>query len=407
MIKKLTALVLMLLVLGSAVSAQSSVRRIMVFIEAAGATLGPADLRLLHESAVAAFGEEEGFAILEPANVLEPRAGRSEKSRVAWAGGADSWIAINASGRLESLAASFEGFDMLSGRIILDLEKTDVDVVARPRALWSEVVRLTAAALSRPVDGTAPASTVVTIQAVAGTSISGLAEEPVIVDADGTATANVPIGSSLRITATRNGYRVAAQTIYAHEDSLLVEIRQDPLARWAAELSMNKLAYPGAFVSFMPLAERVFVRLGLVSFAWGLPLWGESDPADAPLNQVVLLAGAYLEPVGKPLRLYAGAGSFLRLSSHDGGIALEEQSAWGFFPLLGVEWQINLRFGFFLEHAPLFFVLKDPDTIREYYSERARLEGSSTPYLWFGDLLADFASFTVGGRFYLRLRPGS
>jgi hypothetical protein len=186
-------------------------------------------------------------------------------------------------------------------------------------------------------------------------------------DSSGIARAAVQVPVTLSVRATRAGFFPVEGKYFLSRAQTTVQLQQDRGARFAFEVYLNNLIFPGFEFSYFLIPGLLFARTGFTTNAIGLLFAdsgseGEGDLlVSRGLNQMDLGLGIYLNDEDRDLRAYAGLGAFARLLTSLGYFGLEPIAPWGLQAALGIEYSRNPHWRFYLELAPLLHFTNRPD----------------------------------------------
>ena len=106
------------------------------------------------------------------------------------------------------------------------------------------------------------------------------------------------------------------------------------------------------------------------------------------------------------VRPYFAAGALVRFlfpsEERETEFGIDEVSPFGFFPVIGLELALQMNLKLFAEYQPTFyFIIDDPDLLREYYNFIEIFEENRPPHWVIGPFLFDPTSFNIGVRWLL------
>ena len=152
----------------------------------------------------------------------------------------------------------------------------------------------------------------VVFQTLPGTQIEVAGAEDLLADADGQSSLQVQLPLTLSIRARRQGFYPVEDKFYVTQELTTLELEQRRGARFAFDVYLNNMIFPGFEFSWFPMPNSLFVRGGFTTYLAGLLFSGDSEQANLfvsqTLNLIDLGAGMYLNDADRNLRAYAGSG---------------------------------------------------------------------------------------------------
>jgi hypothetical protein len=195
-----------------------------------------------------------------------------------------------------------------------------------------------------------------TVQAKPGTavSLSGPARAKGLVTDEGNTRIALPSGGVYEMQAKRRGSSPITRRLVIRGDRSLA-LEQEPASRFAIDASLQ-LAWPGAAFSWTPVPDAFFLRAGLTTYILGLVLDGDMMLDSAPLTSFDILAAAYISPLGRPWRAYAGLGGFMRLVHAPGAFfGIDPLAPAGIEAVVGIEAPLPGKAFAFAEYLPMLY----------------------------------------------------
>ena len=159
--------------------------------------------------------------------------------------------------------------------------------------------------------------------------------------------------------------------------------------------------YPGLEGTVYIIPNLIFVRLGLTTFAFGLPRDEDADlPNGFPLTNLIVSTGGYVNRADAFFRFYGALGFFLRFNHIPGKyFGLDLIAPVGLSLIIGTEMSARRQVRPYLEYRPLLYFTSSQLLVEAAYSGST---GEPAPYLGIGDrLFIDARNFHVGVRFQL------
>lgn len=400
-----------LLLAGALAAAQAPPRGVLLYMaRLPGSQIADADLLVLYESLIARLlSEAPSLLPIEAPAVGHAPAAPEERSREARRAGGDAWlwVGVGAGERtLRTQSCDVAAGDAVSERVI-EAGAGDGSAAAWDALVADVRTRFPQLPPAQPRTGQPAAvqTAEVRIRAVAGTRISGLPVEDIVVGPEGEANVTLDSPAAYRITATHSGYLPVTRSFFLAGAPLQIECGQKPVSRWGFEAALSNLAYPSFEALWLAVPDRVFVTLGATSFAVGVPLWADEDETDAPLTQVGASLNVYLGRPTGALRPYAGVEAFVRLlgGAGDGwpGVELDGEAKVGFGAALGLEMARHPVLRPFVELNPQAYLLTDADEIELYYDTLSSYGADTPEYVYAGPVLVDLFHFEAGVRIRL------
>jgi hypothetical protein len=365
--KKLLCALAALLLLAALLPAQGApkvARRVLLSVVVRqGASFSETDRQIIARSMLVKLQSASAEVVLvelagnAPSDAPEDLVGQARDA------GADAVILVAVAGDWPSMKLRARSFDLLANRATLDLSVSregysSVSDLAHED--WSEIggaladtYHMVAAPAVAPRD---PRKALLTIKALPGTSITGLAATPLQVGPDGSASLELPDSREYQLRASLPDRDPVTQRIFLSSDQQLA-IDQRPRARWALTVSLQNFGYPSFDASWFRAPDGSFLRAGLTSYAVGLALTSDEILYSAPLTHLFLDAGFYTAPADSPVRPYIAVGAFARLLLIPGTYAgVDPISPWGLRLLVGAEIPSPSRNRAFIEWTPTCYV---------------------------------------------------
>ena len=407
--RRLSRLFLALLALSPAlVTAQEVVdfaefqrpRRMIYFFRATEDEFTPVDRFVLYSSVLMAVGNANpNVVVLESPDpeVPETEAGKHELARVI---NADAWLYVNATGGMENIRVEVETFDILTlevkGRTVIE-PGFPLDHRQLSRGFWDALVETVSTSYGAVMD-----TLEVTVRGLPGTQVTGLTAVPLKIEEQGLLTLTLPNPATYTMLAQAPGYYPKEITFYLGYESMSMDLEQSRAARFAVDTYLNNLQFLGARFWFFPIPATLYLRLGVTAYALGLYLVDgtPSIVAGNPLTWVGLDTGVFFIRPGGSVRLYAGAGAFLRIVHAVGLFGFEPTAPGGFEGTLGLEASPWISPRFFVEYAPVLYLSPDPAEFRRRTFPTSLYPGGVVPgYLFLEGAILDYRNVSVGIRF--------
>lgn len=316
---------------------------------------------------------------------------------------ADSWLRVVASGGFENLTVEVETYDLLRREEVAETVIRPgfvVDFRIMSAGIFEEVAGMLSENFERIVD-----TTELTVEALPGTSLTGLPGGPQAVDDSGALTLTVPASSTYGLTGTLAGHYPVDEELFLGVDPRTVSLEQVARPRFGLDLRIASLQFPGLrFWYYLPLPVDLFARTGFTTQAAGLyPIDNSSRlvQAGSSLSRWTFDAGGYLTAPREFLRLYAGAGGFLRFVHPSlSELSLERDAAAGALTVfLGAEYSRSRRFRFFFEYEPAYIFADDPGRFIDVTFIRNRFPGDSPPgFVVLDSAVLDLRNLYIGAR---------
>jgi len=243
--------------------------------------------------------------------------------------------------------------DPLSGRTLAEGTVEGPSPTERDLAefWWLPVVDAAEAALPL-VSGT-----MVRIEALPGSIVSGLDTKPVKVPETGVVELPLRIPGTYEWRAVADGMYPERGYLVAMEQGVSLVIPHRELRRFAVEMGLYMAQFPDLLLTWRFASDYLFVRAGLTQFLAGLYFvdssFEEGSPPlyiSMPLLQPGFGAGTYFLPSDSTVRPYIASSAFARLLVAKGfPVQLDPIAPLGLSALAGAEWRAMDRAGFFFE----------------------------------------------------------
>jgi hypothetical protein len=252
-----------------------------------------------------------------------------------------------------STRSSWTVLDPLSGRTLAEGTVEGPDPTERDLAefWWLPVVDAAEKALP------AVSRTLVRIEALPGTRISGLGPDTVVVPESGVAELALRIPGTYKWRAESTGAYPESGHLVAMEQGISLVIPRRELRSFALESGLYMAQFPDLWFSWRLISDYLLVRAGLTQFLAGLYFVDASSDLPAPplfmslpLVQPGLGLGAYFLPPDATLRPYLSSAVFTRLLVAKGfPVQLDRVAPFGITAMAGAEWKVFGHTGIFLE----------------------------------------------------------
>jgi hypothetical protein len=383
---------------------QTVPRRILLTVaRPEGSSFTAADAFMIGRSLLERLqGADAQLVMVEAA---EESTGRSPDELGAQAkdAGADGWMQVTLDGAWSAAKLGIRSFDLLSNAAVAELSVTRT-AWGNPSGLvqegWTDVVQAIAGKFppveaAAPVDAGQPQARL-TVTALPGSVVTGLGKASLRIEADGSASAMLPVMREYMLRTTLAGFTPVTQRVFLSTDRE-VRVDQKKSSQWGVELSLLDAQAPGVDLTMAMPANSLFVRLGFSTYAVGLALTSTSVLTDDPLTNIAIQAGVYLGPEDRLFRLYLALGVFARVVHvKDTAPVLDQMAPLGLRFMVGSELPGPPQGRFFFEYTPTLYSTSVPDLFR------AALGQNSSPGWIFGHTLAaSLISFRFGYRWQL------
>lgn len=375
-------------------------RRMIYFFQANLDEFSAADRFVLYSSVLMAAGNANpNVVVLESPDpeVPETEAGKHELARVI---GADAWLLVSASGGMENIRVELETFDILTlevkGHEVIE-PGIPLDHRQLSRGFWDGLRTTLVDQYGAVVD-----TLEVTVNGLPGTEITGLTAVPLRVEEPGVLTLTLPNPATYTLVATSPGYYPKEETFYLGYDAITLDLDQKRAAVLGVDSYLNNFQFLGARFWYFPIPATLYLRLGVTAYALGLYLVDgtPSIVSGNPLTKIGLDAGVFFTRPGRNLRVYAGAGAFLRLVHDVELFGFEPTAPAGFEATLGLEFSPWLSPKIFAEYSPMVYLSPDPQEFLRRTFPSSLYPGGRVPgYLFLTKAIIDYRNFSVGIRF--------
>ena len=361
------------------------------------------DALMISRSLLARLQAASSEYIMIERPVSEVTESESDLSAEAGTEGADGWVSVTLSGSWSSMRLGVRAFDLLTNGDLVDQSFTRLGFSLEdlPREGWGDIVRAVApryhSALSAaPVPAGSPVA-LLTVTARPGTRVTGLGASALEVGANGVASRSLPASREYLLRADLPGYYRLTSRIFLSADRN-VTFHQERAPGWALEASVQDLGYPRVDVTWFPASGNAYLRLGLMTYLFGLAFNSEEAFSSAQLTNVEAQMGIYLNPAGSLFRFSVGIGCLLRVVTVPGVyFGLDPLSPWGVRATLGMEVSSAPRSRFFIELTPTAYMTPLPEVFAQLLGP-----GKLPPGWVSGNLsFADVFSFRCGYRWML------
>lgn len=396
-------------------SAPGEPRRLVLYFEQEeGLKFQELELLLLYESLLAKLsGASRGVVIIEAQSGVVPGT-VEERSRLAREQGADSWLSATVSGSMKSLRVSVSSFDLLKGRMVFESRlqsESPVGLIDLAKRFWDSTAQALLENYSL-VEVVAPPEVKETIDSIEililaqpGTLVAGLSEKPLEVGQDGELIVELAVPGTYSFEALKEGYYPYKEKFYLENESKVIEIVQQPGARYALNFYLNNFSFPGFELSYYFTPNFFFARAGFNTFLLGICLTDQHDSTDDnswlqshSLSHLNIAFGSYLGREDRYYRWLVAGGLFTRLIMAKGyGIGLEPIAPFGIQAIIGLEFSHSEKRRLFLEYVPLLYLTKYPELMRASFPP----DYEPWNYIFGKSYVVDFFNFRFGLRLQL------
>jgi len=401
--KRILIAFLLLLSLSSWLFAQAEPvpRRILLIAGPTDAASYPGDVSaVLNESLIARLASllpEMLFIMPSDASV---DANADEMPTLAREHHCDAWLRITWSGTPDSTDFSVVSWDLAESEQTFSEEYTvRVDRYFRnvDSAVWGPVVADLSATYHAYVF-----STNVRVFGIPGSTVIGLARDPVLIPAAGMLEIEHDYPATVDMEVRKKGVYPQHIVVPTTAEPVDVYLNQNVRSPFVWNFYLHSMSYPGIDISYMFVPEYGYVRFGFWTYAIGfVPLANTRNSANqltvsAGLSVFHLSIGSYVTGTQVLMRPYVNAGAFLRVVQAAGMWAIEPITPWGGELTLGVEANPEGRFRPFFEYDPVWYYVAEPDVLTQQFADRDQYT-----IIRIGDSYIDPFSFRLG----IRIQP--
>ncbi|MGI9256782.1 MAG: hypothetical protein ACR2PY_07605 [Salinispira sp.] len=315
---------------------------------------------------------------------------------------ADSWVFVQVQGDLNNVTYYYETFDLLK---LIKFGETTIetglrlDFKALSRGIiWEGLVEVIKENFFYLVN-----EEKLTINALPGTTISGLTSEDILIDETGATALDLPNPAIYSYRAVINGHYPIENELYLGFNETTLELEQKSTIRWNLDILLNNFQFFGVNVAWFPVPADVFFKLGFKTYAFGLYLISNSPDIlrTNPLSVIRLDGGFYFLDKINLLRPYLALGAGLRLD-HSEGKFIDEITPAEISLTLGAEISLPDRFlRFYAEYNPIMFISTDINEFKAASFLNYLFSDNEIPGFIFADetLAFDLRNFNLGVRF--------
>lgn len=408
--RKLVALALALLALPlqaaftqEPVPGEETRRLLLCFELDPGAKFSQQEELLLYESLLVRVGNASRKVAVLEARGRKPPASDAERSTLARSLGGDSWLRVRVSGDISSVGVAASSYDLLVSEVVFQLELRKSLARGAPdleRGFWTEIQQATADYYSQAAAAKSLPGQVI-FRALPGTEIAVAGAENLQADAEGQASMRVQLPLTLLVRARHRGFYPSDNKFYVTQELTTLELQQARGARFAFDVYLNNVIFPGFEFSWFPMPNTLFVRGGFTTYLAGLLFSGDRDNTSLfvskTLNLLDLGVGMYLNDADRNVRAYAGLGGFLRLITSKNYFGLEPIAPGGLQAFLGIEYSPRLKQRFYLEFDPLLYFTGDSLLLIGSFPDGQKLTG----YAFFDKTAFYFLNLRLGFRWQI------
>ena len=384
-------------------------RRMVFFFETEPDRLSPFDEFLLYNGILSTVGTANPSVVMVESPDRAVPASQTGKEDVARNPlvSADAWLHIYVAGDLEFLTVRAEIYDMLYQELVSEITIQPgfpVSYRVLARGLWDEIAQEIADQFEPVVD-----TTEVTIKAVPGTEITGLAQGSHVLETNELAV-SLPNPATYTAVATRDGYVRASTSFYVGFQPVSLEFVQRATPQMAVDAGISSFQFPGTryWYYLTPAPDEWFLRGGIatqligINFVPNRPLF-----SSAPLTSITVDGGRMFLAEDSVTRLYAALGGFLRVTHEPQILGIDSDGAYGGLHLsLGAEvmpWAgvpFLQQFSLFVDYQPTFFFAPSPaEFVEVSFSWNAFPDGRPPGFVVLDWGLIDLRNLNLGAKF--------
>ncbi|MCX7788072.1 MAG: hypothetical protein N2442_10290 [Spirochaetes bacterium] len=332
------------------------VRKVMVFFRTEG--MGSEESTIFYDSLVIFLqGNPYNKRIVEGLPITGPDS-LNERASVSFRRACDSWFLVQVKKQADAIEVSYQLYDIPYESYRAEAKYATEFPSARDRStfFWKPIREALRELPPLPKDP------VFTLRGIPGTRVFGLPGGVKELNAKGIATFAAPTPATYTFRAEKLGYEPFEQQVLLKEkggDILLVQRRGTLLN---LDFSLLNGQFPAFYMGFFPIPNTLFLKLGLTSFFSGIGPFLANDAkfepfVSYPLMTVDLQMGGYLSSSDATVRVYVGAGVFLRVFYSDLRTMLDPVLPFGGYPLIGVEYAPKRGNSVFFEYTPRIILL--------------------------------------------------
>ncbi|TVR30095.1 MAG: hypothetical protein EA404_13685 [Spirochaetaceae bacterium] len=228
--------------------------------------------------------------------------------------------------------------------------------------------------------------TLLTLQAVPGTRISGLAEgAPLVVPDSGVLQLHVAAPLVYTIDARAAEHYPLQLSVLVDQEQTKLVLDQRPRSAYSWDLGLTNASYPSVEVSRRLAGDYLFVRGGFTTYLVGVAPLADNDGQardeedklfySEDMTVVGLQLGTYLHPPYGRLRGYLATGALWRQIHTRGYWGGDPVASWGLISTLGVENRPSRRWRLFFEWQPALYLSDYPEILMQQLPAATHLRG--------------------------------
>ncbi len=370
-------------------------RRLLTVIEfGPGASFDEPTREHLRASLISTLTEQQTEAMVILYEDEAPASNR-ELTETALAEGSSAWLLVTIEGSAERASYRSVAFDLVARKYLFEIEK-QLDQGVRTRDLarrfWSEIAALLGETLQTVIPGTE-----ITFLGEPGTKVTGISDEPIVLEEDGRAVRTLINPNYYEYRATRVGYFPVEGVLIVGDASATVELDQRKATRHTIEGGLTTLNFPTVAYRYDIIPQWVFAGAFVTSYSLGYSLADSGEETrlfvSVPLHEIRLVAGGFFLPVDARVRPYGALFGGTRVVTADEFSGLDPWTRVQAGVILGTEFPLYRRIVGYAEYYPTMLFSSAPDLLFASYAWNARPLVTRTE---FGHI--EYEGFRVGVR---------
>jgi hypothetical protein len=294
-----------------------------------------------------------------------------ELTETALEHGASAWLAVTIEGSPESARYQSIAFDLVARKYLFEVaHESDQGIRTRDlaRRFWSDIAALLGETLKTVIPGTE-----IAFVGAPGTKISGITDEPIVLDGDGRAVRTLINPNYYEYRATRIGFYPVKGALLVGDDPKTVELVQPEATRHTIEVGLTTLNFPTVAYRYDVIPQWVFTGASITSYSLGYSLADRGPESDLfvslPLQEIRVVAGGFFLPVDAPVRPYGALFAGTRLVTASEFFGLDPLSRVQAGVILGAEFPVFRSIVGYAELFPTTLLASYPWNARPFITE--------------------------------------
>ncbi|MFP4551937.1 MAG: hypothetical protein ACLFNT_14115 [Spirochaetales bacterium] len=292
-----------------------------------------------------------------------------ELTATASAAGSSAWLFVAIDGDTNSPRYRAVAFDLVARKYLFEIEG-QAEQEPRTRDLakryWSEIATLLDQTLQTVIPGTE-----IHFEGAPGTTISGITDEPIVLDGDGRASRVLINPNYHEYRANRIGFYPVEGVLIIGDAPATVRLDQIEATRNTIDFGLTTLNFPTFTYRYDVIPQWIFAGTSLTSYSLGFSFADRGNGAGIlvtlPLQELRVIGGGFFLPVDAPIRPYGALFVGTRLVTASQFFGLDPLTRVQAGLHLGAEFPLRWSLTGYVEWFPTMFFSSEPDLLFAAY----------------------------------------